>query len=147
MLPEEIRTIKNNPPEPIEFDWDAEPVINFLEPKEFYEYYQNLTPTKEEQEQWLAQLNTRLYCYCLIPSDFEYCDNCDFIYNPPPCIIYTILEEEESISSCALESELLINRDPDSDDNNENTSSSFVQNGNNNKDDSNLNSNSELNYE
>ncbi|KAG9301973.1 hypothetical protein G9A89_021017 [Geosiphon pyriformis] len=32
--PEEIRTIKNNPPEPIELDWDAEPVINFLEPED-----------------------------------------------------------------------------------------------------------------
>ncbi|KAG9291629.1 hypothetical protein G9A89_022048 [Geosiphon pyriformis] len=145
--PEEIRTIKNNPPEPIKLDWNAEPVINFLEPEEFYEYYQNLAPTREEQEQWLAQLNTRLCCHCLIPSDFEYCDNCDLIYNPPPCMIYTILEEEKPISSCASESELLINHDLDSDDNNKNTSSSSIQNGNDNKDNSNSDSNSDLNYE
>ncbi|KAG9295459.1 hypothetical protein G9A89_013488 [Geosiphon pyriformis] len=53
-LPEEIRTIKNNPPEFIKLDWDAEPVINFLEPEEFHEHYQNLASTREEQEQWLA---------------------------------------------------------------------------------------------
>ncbi|KAG9302727.1 hypothetical protein G9A89_009504 [Geosiphon pyriformis] len=37
--PEEIRTIKNNPPEPIKLNWDAKPVINFLEPEEFHEHY------------------------------------------------------------------------------------------------------------
>ncbi|KAG9291548.1 hypothetical protein G9A89_021967 [Geosiphon pyriformis] len=122
VLPEKIRTIKNNPPKPIKLDWDTEPVINFLEPEEL--------------------------CYhCLIPSDFEYCDDCDLIYNPPPCIIYTIPEEEKPISSCASESESLINRDPDSDDNNKNTGSSSVQNGNDNKDNSNSDSNSDLNYE
>ncbi|KAG9293605.1 hypothetical protein G9A89_005608 [Geosiphon pyriformis] len=130
--PEEIRTIKNNPPEPIKLDWDAGPVINFLEPKEFHEYYQNLAPTREE-----------LCRHCLIPSDFEYCDNCDLIYNSPLHMIYTISEEEKPISSCALKSELLINRDPNSDNNDENTGSSFIQNNNNNKDDSNSN----LNYE
>ncbi|KAG9286875.1 hypothetical protein G9A89_012425 [Geosiphon pyriformis] len=80
-------------------------------------------------------------------TDFEYCDNCDLIYNPLSCMIYTIPEEEEPISSCTLKSKSLINRDPDSDDNDENTSSSSVQNGNNNKDDSNSDSNSNLNYE
>ncbi|KAG9294459.1 hypothetical protein G9A89_001964 [Geosiphon pyriformis] len=43
--PEEIRTIKNNPPEPIELNWNAEPVINFLELEEFHEHYQNLAST------------------------------------------------------------------------------------------------------
>ncbi|KAG9291612.1 hypothetical protein G9A89_022031 [Geosiphon pyriformis] len=80
------------------------------------------------------------------PFNFEYCDNCDLIYNLLPHIIYTILEEEEPISSCALESESLINRDPDFNDFDENTSSSSVQNGNDNKDDSNSDSNSNLNY-
>ncbi|KAG9291489.1 hypothetical protein G9A89_021908 [Geosiphon pyriformis] len=79
--------------------------------------------------------------------DFEYCNNCNFIYNPPPCMIYTIPEEKEPISSCASESELLINRDPDSDDDDKNTSSSSVQNDNNNKNNSNSDSNSNLNYE
>ncbi|KAG9299126.1 hypothetical protein G9A89_020439 [Geosiphon pyriformis] len=146
-LPEKIRTIKNNSPEPIELDWNAEPVINFLKPEEFHEHYQNLAPTREKQEQWLAQLNTRLCHHCLIPSDFEYCDDCDLIYNPPPCMIYTIPEEEEPISSCASELESLINHNPDSDDNDKNTSSSSVQNSNNNKNNSNSDSNSDLNYE
>ncbi|KAG9286076.1 hypothetical protein G9A89_022753 [Geosiphon pyriformis] len=146
-LPEEIRTIKNNPPEPIELDWNAKPVINFLEPEEFHEHYQNLAPTREEQEQRLAQLNTKLCCHCLISSNFEYCDNCDLIYNPLPCMIYSIPEEEEPIGSCALESESLINRDPDSDNDNENTSSSSVQNGNDNKNDSDSDSKPDLNYE
>ncbi|KAG9284413.1 hypothetical protein G9A89_023670 [Geosiphon pyriformis] len=145
-LPEEIRTIKNNPPEPIELDWDAEPVINFLEPEEFYEHYQNLAPTREEQKQWLAQLNTKLCHHCLIPSDFEYCDDCDLIYNPPPRMIYSIPEEEEPISSCALETELLINHDPDSNDDDKNNSSSSIQNGNNNENNSDSDSKPDLNY-
>ncbi|KAG9286233.1 hypothetical protein G9A89_014219 [Geosiphon pyriformis] len=147
VLPEEIRTIKNNPPEPIELNWDAEPVINFLEPEEFHEHYQNLAPTREEQEQWLAQLNTRLCRHCLISSDFEYCDDCNFIYNPPPHMIYMIPKEEEPISSCASELKSLINHDPDSGNDNKNTSSSSVQNGNDNKNNSNSDSNSNLNYE
>ncbi|KAG9306828.1 hypothetical protein G9A89_005729 [Geosiphon pyriformis] len=148
MTPKEIREIKNNPPEPIELDWDAKPVINFLEPKEFHEHYQNLAPTREEQEQRLTQLNTRLYCHCLIPSDFKYCDDCDFIYNPPPRMIYMIPKEEEPISSCILESESLF--DPDSNSNNDNdknNGSSSIQNGNNNANNINSDSNSNSNYE
>ncbi|KAG9292633.1 hypothetical protein G9A89_007005 [Geosiphon pyriformis] len=145
--PEEIRTIKNNPPKPIELDWDAEPVINFLEPEEFHEHYQNLAPTREEQEQWLAQLNTKLCCHCLIPSDFEYCDNCDLIYNPPPCMIYLILKEEEPISSYASESKSLINCDPDSDNDDKTTSFSSVQNNNDDKNNSDSDSKPDLNYE
>ncbi|KAG9291759.1 hypothetical protein G9A89_012044 [Geosiphon pyriformis] len=112
-LPEEIQTIKNNPPEPIKLDWNTEPVINFLEPKD----------------------------------DFEYCNNCDLIYNPLPCMIYLIPEEKEPISSCALESESLINRDSDSDDDDKNTDSSFIQNDNDDKNNSDSDSNSNLNYE
>ncbi|KAG9298978.1 hypothetical protein G9A89_020291 [Geosiphon pyriformis] len=143
---EKIREIKNNPPEFIELDWDAESVLNSLEPEEFHEHYQNLALTREEQEQWLAQLNTRLCHHCLILSNFEYCDNCDLIYNPPPYMIYSIPEEEEPISSCTSESESLINCDPDFDDNNENIGSSSIQNGKDNKNDSNSGSNSDLNY-
>ncbi|KAG9295851.1 hypothetical protein G9A89_006590 [Geosiphon pyriformis] len=146
-LPEEIKTIKNNSPEPIELDWDIEPVINFLEPEKFHKYYQNLASTREEQEQWLAQLNTRLCCHCLIPSDFEYCDDCDLIYNPPPCMIYTIPEEEEPISSCTSESELPFNLDSNSDNNDDkNNGSSSIQNGNDNNNDINSDSNSNSNY-
>ncbi|KAG9285852.1 hypothetical protein G9A89_013277 [Geosiphon pyriformis] len=39
---------------------DPEPVINFLDPKQFHEHYQELAPTREEQEQHLEQLNTQL---------------------------------------------------------------------------------------
>ncbi|KAG9287514.1 hypothetical protein G9A89_023886 [Geosiphon pyriformis] len=59
-LPEEIREIKNNPPEPIELDWDPEPVINLLNPEQFHEHYQELALTREKQEQHLEKLNTRL---------------------------------------------------------------------------------------
>ncbi|KAG9299627.1 hypothetical protein G9A89_020798 [Geosiphon pyriformis] len=115
--------------------------------EEFHEHYQNLALTKEEQEQWLAQLNTKLCRHCLIPSDFEYCDNCDLIYNLPPHMIYSISEEKKPISSCALESESLINCNSDSDNDDENTGSSSVQNGN--DDENNLDSDSkpDLNYE
>ncbi|KAG9307080.1 hypothetical protein G9A89_016908 [Geosiphon pyriformis] len=33
----------------------------------------------------------------------SYCNECDFIYNLPPCIIYTIPEEDKPISNCASE--------------------------------------------
>ncbi|KAG9290736.1 hypothetical protein G9A89_011699 [Geosiphon pyriformis] len=56
--PEEIKTIKNNPPELIELNWNSEPVINLIDPKQFHEHYQELTPTREEQKQCLEQLNT-----------------------------------------------------------------------------------------
>ncbi|KAG9286852.1 hypothetical protein G9A89_012402 [Geosiphon pyriformis] len=62
-------------------------------------------------------------------------------------MIYMIPKEEEPISSCALESELLTNRDPDSDNDDKNTSFSYVQNDNDNNSDSNSDSNSDLNYE
>ncbi|KAG9286001.1 hypothetical protein G9A89_022677 [Geosiphon pyriformis] len=144
-LPEEIREIKNNPPEPIELDWDSEPVINLLELEEFYKHYQHLAPTREEQEQWLKQLNARLCHYCLILSDFEYCNECDLIYNPPPCMIYMILKEKKPISNCTLELESVF--DPDSNPNNnndKNTSSSSAQNDNKNISNSDSNSNSEI---
>ncbi|KAG9302979.1 hypothetical protein G9A89_022639 [Geosiphon pyriformis] len=46
--PEEIKTIKDNPSEPLELDWDAEPIINLLDPEQFHEHYQELAPTREE---------------------------------------------------------------------------------------------------
>ncbi|KAG9295916.1 hypothetical protein G9A89_006655 [Geosiphon pyriformis] len=135
-VPKEIRTIKNNSLKPIELDWNAEPIINSLEPEE------------EEQKQQLVQLNTRLCHHCLIPNDFEYCDNCNLIYNPPPHMIYMIPEEEEPISSCALELESPFNPNSNSDnDNDENNSSSFIQNGNDNDNNINSDSNSDSNYE
>ncbi|KAG9295106.1 hypothetical protein G9A89_006087 [Geosiphon pyriformis] len=78
-------------------------VPDLMGPEQFYEHYQELTPTKEKQKQQLEQLNIRLYQYCLIPSNFEYCNECDLIYNPLPHMIYIISEEKEPISSCTLE--------------------------------------------
>ncbi|KAG9303817.1 hypothetical protein G9A89_018714 [Geosiphon pyriformis] len=146
--PEEIKTVKNNPPKFIELDWDPESIINLLDSEQFHKNYQELAPTREEQEQWLEQLNTKLCYHCLISSDFEYCNEYDLIYNPPSCIIYMIPEKEESISNCVSESESLF--DPNSNfdnDNNKNTSSSSVQYDNNNNDNSNSDSNSNLKYE
>ncbi|KAG9307033.1 hypothetical protein G9A89_003084 [Geosiphon pyriformis] len=83
-------------------------------------------------------------CHCLIPSDFEYCNDCNLIYNPPPCMIYTISENEKPISSCASELKSIFNPNSNSDnDDNENTGSSFIQYGNNNNTDSNSDLNSD----
>ncbi|KAG9285873.1 hypothetical protein G9A89_013298 [Geosiphon pyriformis] len=142
--PEEIKTIKNNPSEPIKLDCDPKPVINLLDPEQFHKYYQELAPTREEQEQCLEQLNTRLCQYCLIPCDFQYCNEYDFIYNPLPCMIYMI-PEEKPISSCVSELESVFNPDSNSNnDNNENTSSSSMQYGNKNINNSDSDSNHKI---
>ncbi|KAG9298452.1 hypothetical protein G9A89_000021 [Geosiphon pyriformis] len=146
-LPNEILEIKNNPPEPIDIVLVLNPDA-FIDlensPEEFHEHYQNLAPMKEEQEQHLEEINTQLCDYCLILCDFQFCDDCDLIYNPPPRIIYTIPKEEEPINSCTSESESSSNPDLNSDnDDNKNKSSSSIQNGYNND----SNSDSNLNYE
>ncbi|KAG9301717.1 hypothetical protein G9A89_016788 [Geosiphon pyriformis] len=133
--------------QPGEEPCNAEPIINLLDPEQFYEHYQELAPTREEQEQQLEQLNTRLCQHYLIPCDFQYCDECDLIYNPPPRMIYMIPEEEEPISSCTSESELPINHDSNSDNDDDNNGSSSVQNDNDNDNDSDSDTNSDLNYE
>ncbi|KAG9306532.1 hypothetical protein G9A89_004729 [Geosiphon pyriformis] len=79
---------------------------------------------------------------------FDYCNECDLIYNPLPHMIYTIPEEEEPISSCASESELNFNSNSNSDNNNnKNTGSSSIQYGESNDNDSNSDLNSDPNYE
>ncbi|KAG9294396.1 hypothetical protein G9A89_001901 [Geosiphon pyriformis] len=144
--PSKILEIKNNSLEPVDIILIPNPNA-FLDietgPKEFHEHYQNLAQTKEEQKQHLEEINTQLCDYCLIPYDFQYCNKCDFIYNPLPCIIYTIPKEEEPINSCTSESESIFNLDSNSDnDNNKNNSSSSMQIGNNNTNNLNLDSNS-----
>ncbi|KAG9297564.1 hypothetical protein G9A89_007639 [Geosiphon pyriformis] len=142
VTPEEIKTIKNNPPEPIKLDWNPEPVINLLNPKQFHKHYQKLASTRKEQEQCLEKINTQLCNHCLIPYDFQYCNECNLIYNPPPCMIYMILEEKEPISNCASESESIFNPNSNSNNNNdENNGFSSAQNCNKNisNSDSNLN--------
>ncbi|KAG9287509.1 hypothetical protein G9A89_023881 [Geosiphon pyriformis] len=148
--PNEILKIKNNPLEPVNIvlipNLDA-----FLDlktgPEKFHEHYQNLAPTREEQEQYLAQINTRLCDYCLIPYDFQYCNKCDFIYNSLPHMIYTISEEKEPISSCTSELESKFNPNSNFDNNDDkNNGSSSAQYGHNNDNNLNSNSNSNLNY-
>ncbi|KAG9285319.1 hypothetical protein G9A89_010794 [Geosiphon pyriformis] len=110
-------------------------------PKEFHEYYQHLAFTREEQKQYLEEINTQLCDHCLISCDFQYCNECDLIYNPLSHIIYTIPEEKEPISNCASKSESFFNPDSNSDnDNNKNTGSSSAQN--NNENNNNLDSDS-----
>ncbi|KAG9292977.1 hypothetical protein G9A89_016339 [Geosiphon pyriformis] len=141
--PKEIKTIKDNSPKPIELDWNPEPVINLLDPEQFHKYYQELAPTRKEQEQWLEEINTRLCNYCLIPYNFQYCNECDLIYNLPSCMIYTIPEEDKPISSCASESGSTFNPDSNSNNNdNKNNGSSSAQYSNKNNNDSDSDSNS-----
>ncbi|KAG9299536.1 hypothetical protein G9A89_020707 [Geosiphon pyriformis] len=145
--PSKILEIKNNPPKPVDIVLIPNPNVFFdieTGPEEFHEHYQNLTLIREEQKQCLEEINTQLCDYCLISCDFQYCNECNLIYNPPPCMIYTILKEEELISSCTLESELISNPNSNSDnDNDKNNSSSSVQNSNENNNNSNFDSNSE----
>ncbi|KAG9303507.1 hypothetical protein G9A89_018403 [Geosiphon pyriformis] len=124
-----------------------QPIINLLDPEQFHEHYQELALTREEQEQRLEQLNARLCQHCLIFCNFQYCDECNLIYNPLPCMIYLIPEEEKPISSCASESELPINRDSNSDDDDNNNSSSSIQIGNDDRNNSDSDSKPDVNYE
>ncbi|KAG9291013.1 hypothetical protein G9A89_012885 [Geosiphon pyriformis] len=138
---EELREIKNNPlflPKP-EYVQTFNVFGNIKDnSEEFHE---------EKQEECLAQLNTQLCDYCLIPCDFQYCNKCNLIYDSPPRMIYTISKKEKPISNCTSESESLINCDSNSDNNNDNNDSSSIQNSNNNNNNSNSDPNSNTNYE
>ncbi|KAG9291563.1 hypothetical protein G9A89_021982 [Geosiphon pyriformis] len=143
-LPEEIREIKDNPPESIELDWNSEPVINLLNSEQFHKHYQELALIREEQKQRLKEINTRLCDYCLIPCDFQYYNKCDLIYNPLPCMIYTIPEEKKPINSCTSELESTFNPNSNSNNNNnKNNGSSSTQCGNEKYNDLNSDSNPE----
>ncbi|KAG9302753.1 hypothetical protein G9A89_009530 [Geosiphon pyriformis] len=97
-------------------------------PEEFHEHYQNLAPTKEEQEKRLEEINTQLCDHCLISCNFQYCNECELIYNLPPCMIYTIPEKKKPISSCASESESIFNPNSNSDkDDDKNTNLIYKQ--------------------
>ncbi|KAG9285385.1 hypothetical protein G9A89_010860 [Geosiphon pyriformis] len=133
IMSSKILEIKNNPLKPVNIILIPN-LDTFLDlkagPEEFHEHYQNLALTREKQEQCLVQTNTQLCDHCLIPYDFQYCNEYDLIYNPPLYMIYIIPEEKEPISSCASESESNFNPDLNSDNN----------------DNKNNNSNSDLNY-
>ncbi|KAG9304374.1 hypothetical protein G9A89_019936 [Geosiphon pyriformis] len=50
---------------------------NMFDPvDEFQDYYQQLCPTRQEQEQYLAQINTYLCKNCLIPCQSQCCEEC-----------------------------------------------------------------------
>ncbi|KAG9301408.1 hypothetical protein G9A89_018080 [Geosiphon pyriformis] len=144
----EILEIKNNPLKPINIVLilNSDTFLDLeTDPEKFHEHYQNLAPTKEKQEQHLAQINTWLCNHCLISCDFQYCNECDLIYNPPIRMIYTISEKKEPISSCTLELRSTFNPDSNSDnDNNKNNGSSSAQYDNKNNNNSDSDSNSEI---
>ncbi|KAG9294726.1 hypothetical protein G9A89_008205 [Geosiphon pyriformis] len=60
-MPSEILKVKNNPSEQVDIILVPNPDA-FLDiktnPEDFHEHYQNLAPTREEQKECLAQLNT-----------------------------------------------------------------------------------------
>ncbi|KAG9300071.1 hypothetical protein G9A89_018348 [Geosiphon pyriformis] len=61
VTPSKILEIKNNSLEPVNIVLipNSNAFLNLeAGPEEFYEHYQNLAPTREEQEQHLAQINT-----------------------------------------------------------------------------------------
>ncbi|KAG9301865.1 hypothetical protein G9A89_004544 [Geosiphon pyriformis] len=142
----EILKIKNNSPEPtdIVLVLNSDVFLNLENsPEDFHKHYQNLTPIREEQKECLAQLNTQLCDHCLIPCDFQYCNESDLIYNPSIHMIYTI-SEEEPISSCTSKSELILNSDSNfNNDDDENNGSSSAPISNKNYNNSNFDSDSE----
>ncbi|KAG9296694.1 hypothetical protein G9A89_001326 [Geosiphon pyriformis] len=90
----------------------------------------------------LTKIKEALLWINLVGYGGNYCNECDLIYNPPPCMIYMILKEKEPINSCASELESSFNSDSNSDnDDDKNNGSSSIQNGNKNYNDSNSNSN------
>ncbi|KAG9299857.1 hypothetical protein G9A89_003401 [Geosiphon pyriformis] len=115
-----------------------------MNPEQFYKHYQKLAPIREKQEQYLEKINIQLCNYCLIPYDFQYCNECNLIYNLPPCMIYTIPEEEKPISSCGSKLESLFNPNSNFDnDDNKNNGSRSTQHDNKNNNDLDSNSNPE----
>ncbi|KAG9285602.1 hypothetical protein G9A89_009242 [Geosiphon pyriformis] len=68
----------------------------------FQNHYQELALTRKEQKQRLADLNMKLYDYCLILCHFQYCDECDLMFNPLPKTLYSINELPESKEEAKL---------------------------------------------
>ncbi|KAG9306685.1 hypothetical protein G9A89_004232 [Geosiphon pyriformis] len=94
--PKEIREIKDNP-WMLKYTGPNYPEDNFFtdDPDTFQNRYQKLAPTREEQKQRLADLNTKLCNHCLIPCHFQYCNECNLMFNPPPRILFPITELPE----------------------------------------------------
>ncbi|KAG9301337.1 hypothetical protein G9A89_018009 [Geosiphon pyriformis] len=115
VMPKEIQEIKDNP-------WMSEynrpdyPENDFFtnDPDAFQNRYQELAPTCEEQKQRLADLNIKLCNHCLIPCHFQYCDECDLMFNPPPKILFPITELPESEKKVLITEDMLF-QDPTED--------------------------------
>ncbi|KAG9294254.1 hypothetical protein G9A89_021613 [Geosiphon pyriformis] len=80
----------------------------------FQNRYQELAPTCEEQEQRLADLNTKLCDYCLILCHFQYCDECDLMFNPPSRILFPITKLPEFKEEVLITEDMLF-QDPTED--------------------------------
>ncbi|KAG9307268.1 hypothetical protein G9A89_017096 [Geosiphon pyriformis] len=95
-MPEEIREIKDNSWMP-KYTGPDYPKDDFFtdDPDAFQNRYQELAPTCEEQEQRLADLNTKLCDHCLISYHFQYCDECNLMFNLPPRILFPITKLPE----------------------------------------------------
>ncbi|KAG9288991.1 hypothetical protein G9A89_015540 [Geosiphon pyriformis] len=105
-------------------------LLTLSEPK-YVQTFNVFALTREEQEQYLKEINTQLREHCLILCDFQYCNEYNLIYNPPPYIIYTIPEKNKPISNCTSKLESTFNPDSNSDnDDDKNNSSSSAQNSN-----------------
>ncbi|KAG9295013.1 hypothetical protein G9A89_017807 [Geosiphon pyriformis] len=77
----------------------------------FQNQYQELAPTHEKQKQKLANLNTKLCDYCLIPCHFQYCDECDLMFNLLPRILFPITELPEPKEKVLITEDMLF-QDP-----------------------------------
>ncbi|KAG9299981.1 hypothetical protein G9A89_009709 [Geosiphon pyriformis] len=98
-MPKKIREIKDNS-WTLEYNESDYSVDDFITDHSdaFQNQYQELAPTQKEQEQQLADLNTKLCNHCLISCHFQYCDECNFMFNLLSRILYSItklLEPEE----------------------------------------------------
>ncbi|KAG9290648.1 hypothetical protein G9A89_011611 [Geosiphon pyriformis] len=73
-----------------------------------------LAPIRKEQKQRLADLNTKLCNHCLIPCHFQYCDECDLMFNLPPRVLFPITELPEPEEEVLITEDMLF-QDPTED--------------------------------
>ncbi|KAG9304192.1 hypothetical protein G9A89_019754 [Geosiphon pyriformis] len=108
----EIRKIKDNS-WMLKYTRPDYPEDDFFtdDPDTFQNQYQELALTCEKQEQRLADLNTKLCNYCLIPCHFQYCDECDLMFNPLPRILFPITELPEPKEEVLITKDMLF-QDP-----------------------------------
>ncbi|KAG9305089.1 hypothetical protein G9A89_007729 [Geosiphon pyriformis] len=105
-MPEKIREIKDNPWMP-KYNGPNYPKNDF-----FTDNPNKLAPTCKEQEQRLADLNTKLCNHCLIPCYFQYCNVCNLMFNLPPRILFPITKLPEPKEEEILITEDMLFQDP-----------------------------------